>query len=248
MTDLPRVAVLGSLVSVCDRQGALAAVEQRIAAGGGGYVCFTNAHTTVMGRQDRRFRDVTNGSLLSAADGKPVYWVARLRSPLPVGHVPGPDFFHYALTQRPERRHFLYGSTPETLQALRRALEAQIPGLEFCGVYSPPFRALTEADKAQHVQMIRESGAEFVWVGLGAPKQELWMAELSGALAPAVLFGVGAAFDFYSGKVRRAPPLMRWLGLEWLHRLCQEPGRLWKRYLVTNALFFVYFVKDLFGS
>lgn len=238
-----RVPVLGSLISACSLDAALARVTARIASGEGGYVCFTNVHTVVMGRQDPEFRAVTNGSFLSLADGKPVYWVARLRS-REAGHAPGPDFFLHALERTAGRRHFLYGSTPETLDRLANALEARIPGLRFCGRLSPPFRALTETDLQDHYRIIRESGAEFVWVGLGAPKQEKWMAEAQAALAPAVLFGVGAAFDFHAGTVRRAPAPLRALGLEWLHRLLQEPRRLWRRYLIANSLFVYYLLTD----
>ncbi len=196
-----------------------------------------------MGREDDGFRAVTNGSFLSVADGKPIYWVGHARDRR-LGHVPGPDFFLHALQSLPGRRHFLYGSTPATLAALRERLEATIPGLKFCGVLSPRFGVLTEAELADHYRAIRESGAEFVWVGLGAPKQERWMAQAQGHLAPALLFGVGAAFDFHAGTVQRAPELLRTLGLEWLHRLLQEPGRLWRRYLVANSRFIYYLLTD----
>lgn len=238
-----RIGILGSEISACDRDTAFRAVLTRLGEGAGGYVCFSNVHTVVMGRQDPGFRAVTNGSFLSVADGKPIYWVGHSRDHR-LGHVPGPDFFLHALQALPERRHFLYGSTPATLEALRTRMEAAIPGLKFCGVLSPRFGALTAEELAEHYRAIRESGAEFVWVGLGAPKQERWMAEAQGHLAPAVLFGVGAAFDFHAGTVQRAPELLRTLGLEWLHRLLQEPGRLWRRYLVANSRFIYYLLTD----
>ena len=124
-------------------------------------------------------------------------------------------------------------------------MEARFPGLQVCGTLSPPFRPLTAADLELHHAQIRESGAHYVWIGLGAPKQELWMAANAPALRPAVLFGVGAAFEFHSGVTRRAPDAMRRLGLEWLFRLAAEPRRLWKRYLVTNTLFMTYALRDL---
>jgi N-acetylglucosaminyldiphosphoundecaprenol N-acetyl-beta-D-mannosaminyltransferase len=148
------------------------------------------------------------------------------------------------LRRFPRRRHFFYGSTPAVLATLQVALLRLIPDLNICGACSPPFRALSEAEQQRDLQSIRESGAEFVWVGLGAPKQERWMAGNWQSLCPAILLGVGAAFDFHAGNVRRAPGVLRVLGLEWLYRLAQEPRRLWKRYLVTNSLFMFYLILD----
>jgi len=241
----PRFAVLGSEVSRLDAAGALERVRRRPVEGGGGYVCFTNVHATVTGRQDSAFRAVTNQSFLSLADGKPVYWLARMLGEREIGHVPGPDFMLLALDQLRDQRHFFYGSTPQVLDQLKARMEAQFPGLKVCGTLSPPFRPLTAADLEDHHAQIRASGANHVWVGLGAPKQEMWMAANAPALQPAVLFGVGAAFEFHSGVTRRAPEAMRQLGLEWLFRLAAEPRRLWKRYLVTNALFLTYAIYDL---
>lgn len=242
--EVLRADVLGSRINLCGPAAALEVVEHSIDAGEGGYVCFANAHTVMEGHRDEGFRAITNGSLLSLADGKPVYWVTRWRSRGRAGHAPGPDFFVHALKHRPQRRHFLYGSTPENLAQLTSSIRRDFPGAVICGAFSPPFRPLTDADRREHVRLIRESGAEYVWVGLGAPKQERWMAQMAAQLRPAVLLGVGAAFDFHSGRVRRAPPVMRRLGLEWLHRLGQEPRRLWRRYLVTNSLFLWHLATD----
>jgi N-acetylglucosaminyldiphosphoundecaprenol N-acetyl-beta-D-mannosaminyltransferase len=242
-----RVSVIGSNVSDCDLSAALELVESRLRTGGGGYVCFTNVHTAVLGRRDSAFREITNNSYLSVADGKPVYWMGRLKGES-IGHVPGPDFFIQAIKLLPHRRHFFYGSTPQVLAQLELRLKQLVPSVNICGTLSPPFRTLTAEDKRQHYAAIRASGAELVWVGLGAPKQEQWMAEAWRHLEPCILFGVGAAFDFHAGTVRRAPSTMGYLGLEWFYRLLQEPGRLWRRYLVTNSLFFAYMLKDALGK
>ncbi len=242
--SIARADVLGSQISLCDPAQALAHIERSIARGEGGYVCFTNAHTVVEGRRDAAFRAVTNGSLLSLADGASVYRAARRRAGDRAGHVPGPDFFDHALRHRPGRRHFLYGSTPENLAQLEQVIRRRYPGVNLCGSFSPPFRPMTDEDRREHVRIMREAGAEFVWVGLGAPKQERFMAQVAQELRPAVLLGVGAAFDFHSGRVQRAPRVMRRLGLEWLHRLGQEPRRLWRRYLVTNSLFLWYLASE----
>ena len=238
---------------IIDRLGVVAetaqqAVADRLANGSGGYVCFTNVHAVVTGRRDARFRDVTNESFLSLADGKAVFWAGRARGARDLGHVPGPDFMLAALRRFATHRHYFYGGAPATLDALVARLRETIPGLNVCGAYSPPFRPQTEAERREDCARIRDAGAEFVWMGLGAPKQELWMAASAEELRPAILFGVGAAFDFHAGTVRRAPAWMRTLGLEWLYRLCQEPRRLWRRYLVTNSLFVTYLIRDLWPA
>ena len=154
-----RSAILGSEVSRLDAAGALDHVRRRPAEGGGGYVCFTNVHATVTGRQDPAFRAVTNQSFLSLADGKPVYWLARLLGDREVGHVPGPDFMLLALDQLRDQRHFFYGSTPQVLQQLKARMEARFPGLQVCGTLSPPFRPLTTTDLEAHHAQILTSGA-----------------------------------------------------------------------------------------
>lgn len=247
MNGTQRFNVLGAQISETDAPGALALVRRRIEAGGGGYVCFTNVHAVVTTTSDAAFREVTNGSFLSVADGKPVFWLARLRGSQGVGHVPGPDFMLRALDECRDAGHYFYGSSPQTLERLVDNLKQRFPGLDVRGSFSPPFRPLSDAERAQHLAAIRESGARFVWVGLGAPKQELWMAGAAPQVAPAVLFGVGAAFDFHAGVAPRAPGWMRHAGLEWLFRLASEPRRLWKRYLVTNSLFVWYAVTAWLG-
>jgi N-acetylglucosaminyldiphosphoundecaprenol N-acetyl-beta-D-mannosaminyltransferase len=237
-----RIDVLGSQISAVDSEQALRLIQERLSDGRGGYVCFTNVHTTVTGRRDARLRAATNGSFLSLADGKPVYWLARRRGA--AGHIPGPDFMALALDRCRHRRHFFYGSTSAVLDRLTARLREVHPGIDICGVLSPPFRALTAEEKQQHYALIRATRADFVWVGLGAPKQELWMAESFEALRPAILLGVGAAFDFHAEVVSRAPAAWRALGLEWLFRLIHQPRRLWRRYLVTNTHFVAYLLRD----
>ena len=142
---------------------------------------------------------------------------------------------------------FLLGSTEATLHALEQRLKAAFPQLRIAGLLSPPFRALTPAEDADLVERVNASGAGVVFVSLGCPKQERWMAEHRGRIH-AVMLGVGAAFDFHSGLVRRAPAWMRNAGLEWLHRLASEPGRLWKRYLSTNSAFIAGAIRQLLSQ
>ncbi len=241
-----RVDVMGCRISACDMTGAIRLLESSPAAGG--YVCFMNVHAVVTAAEDPELKAMANGSLLSVADGKPVQWAARLSGDLETGHIPGPDFMIEALRRFPRHGHFFYGSRPEVLAALVARLKERIPALKVAGALAPPFRPLTPEERAAVIRRIRESNAAFVWVGLGAPKQERWMAEMWAPLRPALLFGVGAAFDFHAGFLRRAPRWMRRLGLEWLYRLRREPRRLWKRYLITNSLFLYYLLKQPFRS
>ncbi len=244
-----RTTILGSGISRCDADSALQAIDARLQSGAGGYVCFTNAHAAVTGRRDRQFLATTNASFLSLADGKSIYWVGRARGAQDLGHVPGPDFMLKTLRERPQRRHYFYGSTPAVLARLVQRLRMEVPGLNVVGAHSPPFRAMSEVEKLDDYARIRDANAELVWVGLGAPKQELWMREAAQHLRPAILFGVGAAFDFHAGTLRRASRWIRVLGMEWLYRLCQEPRRLWRRYLVTNTLYLFYLLQEtLSGS
>lgn len=237
-----RFEVLGSQISCVDMDAALGLLQQRIQSNAGGYVCFTNVHAVVTGLQDKTFRDITNASFMSLADGKPVYWAAR--SQPEIGHVAGPDFMRAALQRLRHEGHYFYGSTPEVLEKLENTLREKIPGVNIAGMYSPPFHAPSTEELQAHYEKIRESGATLIWVGLGAPKQERWMAAASPKLHPAILLGVGAAFDFHANVVPRAPELMRKLGLEWFYRLLRQPRRLWKRYLVTNTYFVVNMAKQ----
>ena len=249
--ELPRkdrIDVLGSLISDCDSEMAFEKIASCMEAGDGGYICFTNAHTAVEGCRNRDFQNVTNQSLLSLADGSPVFWVARLRGGERVAHLPGPDFMLQALQRYPERRHFFLGSRPEVLSALTQTLTSKIPSLNVVGSFSPPFRPLTDQENEDMLAHIVSTRAEFVWIGLGAPKQELWMGRVSQMLKPAILLGVGAAFDFHAGEIKRAPKWIRRLGLEWLFRLAQEPRRLWRRYLITNSLFVYFFLRDQYRA
>ncbi|MBK1706379.1 WecB/TagA/CpsF family glycosyltransferase [Halochromatium glycolicum] len=205
----------------------------------GGYACFVNVHVAVTAQGNESLRAAINESWCSFPDGKPIYWAGRVQKGGPLGKVSGPDFLPALLAARAERplRHYFYGSTESVLEGLRSRIGRDFPEAVVVGMESPPFRPLSAVEVAETQARIRESGADFVWVGLGAPKQELWMEANWQALAPALLFGVGAAFDFHAGVVQRAPAWMCNSGLEWLHRLATEPRRLWWRYLTTNSRF-----------
>jgi N-acetylglucosaminyldiphosphoundecaprenol N-acetyl-beta-D-mannosaminyltransferase len=144
-------------------------------------------------------------------------------------------------------RHFFYGAAPGVAERLAENLVRRFPGLQIAGVYSPPFRPLTEAEDASIIRMINSSGADIVWVGLSTPKQEKWMRDHVGRVEAPVLLGIGAAFDFHAGTVRRAPVWMQRIGMEWFHRLVSEPRRLWRRYLILAPTFVLLAVTELLG-
>lgn len=202
------------------------------------YVAISNVHVVVSAAQDTAYAKVINGADMATPDGAPVAWMLRRLGFAGQPRISGPDLM-WELCERCAAAGpsvYFYGSTEATLRVLTERLHAAFPQLVVVGNESPPFRALTDEEDAAAVARINASGAGIVFVGLGCPKQERWMAEHHGQVR-AVMIGVGAAFDFHAGTVRRAPAWMREHGLEWLHRLCSEPGRLWRRYLVTNTLF-----------
>lgn len=206
----------------------------------GGYVCFSNVHTVVTARSDLRLRKIINQSFMSVPDGKPLSVLATLRGMKDVKQVAGPDFMPYFLDSAQGVRHFFYGSTPDTLGNLVENVKRRFPRIDIAGSYSPPFGDISPQQMTEIIALIKRCNPDIIWVGLGAPKQECWMGDHWKFLRPAILLGVGAAFDFHAGGVRRAPGWIREMGLEWGYRLFQEPSRLWKRYLVTNFLFLWY--------
>ena len=242
-TDNERFEVLDCLVSRTNMSHALQKVQGRIANRQGGYVCFSNVHTVVMARKDLRLRGITNNSFLSVPDGKPLSIVGKWRGIADVGRVAGPDFMPYFIQMAKGTRHFFFGSTPETLEKLMANIRSQYPETIITGGYSPPFGAVSSSEMGKILSIINQATPDIIWIGLGAPKQEYWMADNWQKLRPAVLMGVGAAFDLHAGHISRAPDWMKRLSLEWLFRLSQEPRRLWKRYLVTNTMFLYYLLK-----
>lgn len=202
------------------------------------YVCLCNVHSVVTAGQDEAFGSALAAADMATPDGAPVAWMLRLLGHAGQQRVNGPDLMwkYCAQAARNGESIYLYGGRQETLVLLQQKLLANFPGLRIAGSCSPPFRALTNDEDEAIVSAINASGAGTVWVGLGCPKQEKWMAAHRGRI-DAVMLGVGAAFDYHAGTVERAPVWMQRHGLEWLHRLCAEPERLWQRYLITNTLF-----------
>jgi len=205
------------------------------------YVCVATVHGVMECQQNPDLRRLFNSSGLTTPDGMPLVWLSRLQGFRPVGRVYGPDLM-LALCERSLSRgyrHYLYGGEEGVAETLKNTLQERFPGLDVAGTHTPPFRALTAEEDREIVERINAAKPDIVWVALGAPRQDIWAAQHVGRLTAPVVIGVGAAFDFLSGRKRQAPPWMRKAGLEWLFRLAQEPGRLWYRYLIYNPLFLI---------
>jgi N-acetylglucosaminyldiphosphoundecaprenol N-acetyl-beta-D-mannosaminyltransferase len=241
--------LLGVRVDAIDMQDAVTTVGRWIRDGERSYVCVRDVHGIMESRRDAALRDIHNAAGLVTPDGMPLVWFLRIKGHKHAERVYGPDLMMAVLEAADgERwRHFFYGSTERTLDQLCRRLRQLFPGICIVGTEAPPFRALTAAEREQTIQRINESRADIVWVGLGTPKQERWMAQFRPDLAAGVLIGVGAAFDFHAGTIRQAPRLLQRSGFEWLFRLAMEPRRLWRRYLRNNPTFVVAVLGQLLG-
>jgi N-acetylglucosaminyldiphosphoundecaprenol N-acetyl-beta-D-mannosaminyltransferase len=218
----------------------------------GSDVHLCNAYTLALADRDPGLRDILRSATLNLPDGQPVVWAGRLLhrgTPLPATRVYGPDLLLnvFEQSQDTELRHYLLGSTPQVLNALRRELRRRFPDARIAGTCSQPFRPLSARELVEQQQAIRATGADIVWVGLGTPQQDRRATELCAAL-PVVAVAVGAAFDFIAGTKRQAPRWMRRIGLEWLFRLCCEPRRLWRRYVFGNARFLRGVVRQAVGT
>lgn len=230
--------ILGVRVAVTDMEKTVALMESQLENWRGEYICVANVHTTVTASEDEAYLKVQNGAVMVLPDGGPLSAYSRRHDFEEARRVTGPDLMLRLLEISPAKgyRHFFYGSTEETLERMRKRLTVDYPGLQVCGMISPPFRALSPEEDAAIVEQINEAKPDFVWVGLGAPKQEIWMNQHQGRVA-GLMIGVGAGFDYYAGNIKRAPMWMQKCSLEWLYRLMQDPKRLFTRYFYTNTKF-----------
>jgi N-acetylglucosaminyldiphosphoundecaprenol N-acetyl-beta-D-mannosaminyltransferase len=244
-----RYGVLGVGIDAVDPARASETIEGWIARGERGYVCVTNVHVVMEARRDEGLRRMINEAALTVPDGVPLVWVGRIKGHPRVRRVYGPDLTLLLCERAAQRgyRCFFYGGAPGVAEELARTLQRRFPGLGVVGAEAPPFRPLTPEEDAAAVARINDALPDLVFVGLGCPKQERWVAVHRGRLNAAALLGVGAAFDFHTGRVPQAPRWMMRAGLEWLYRLAQEPRRLWHRYLVYNPLFLLQVSLELLG-
>ncbi len=240
---------MGVEISAVNKETALQYLSDHLDDARGQYICACNVHTTVTAHDDPEYRKIQNGSFMTLPDGKPLSSVGIRRGYAEMGHVTGPDFMEQVITQTEESslKHYFYGNTKENLDALMNYLKAHYPKLSVAGFEPSLFRPLSDAEEAALCDRIDRSGADYVWVALGAPKQEKFCAKLSQRTS-AVWIAVGGAFNVISGVIPRAPQWMQDHGLEWFYRLMKEPRRLFKRYFVTNSKFLWYLSKEKRGS
>lgn len=217
---------------------AVAYICQNLTGLKGKYITFANTHAVVMAEESEKYRSVQNAAAMVFADGTPVARYQKRKGCLKAERVAGPDFMTeiFKISAKNGYRHYFYGSSEETLARLVKALKEKYPGIGIAGYFSPPYEKKLKKDYTQDVERMNSAGADFIWIGLGAPKQELWMYQNRGRV-DGVMLGVGAGFDFHAGMVKRAPVWMQKCGLEWFYRMCQEPGRLAGRYFKTNFRF-----------
>ena len=227
--------ILGVNIAVTNMEQTIDNIAKNIENWRGEYICVSNVHTTVMAHDDITYRSIQNEAVMALPDGGPLSHYSRSRGNNTAMRVTGPDLMHEVLKISCDRgwRHFFYGSDEKTLYRLKEAIEREYSGALISGMISPPYRALTDDEDKDYVRKINEAKPDFVWVGLGAPKQEIWMYEHRHRIN-AIMIGVGAAFDYESGNIKRAPLWMQRSNLEWLYRLVQQPRRLFGRYFFTN--------------
>jgi N-acetylglucosaminyldiphosphoundecaprenol N-acetyl-beta-D-mannosaminyltransferase len=214
------------------------------------YVTVNNVHTVVLAVKNRNYKEALNNSILSLPDGKPLSIIARLKGVRNISRIFGPSFMEKTIDwgQEDGLKHFFFGSSEKTLNEMIKNIKIRYPKALVAGAFSPPYKERFSDDENEYfLKLMNDSGADIFWIGLGAPKQELWIYNNYRKLKHGVMIGIGAGFDYLAGRIKHAPEWMKNLALEWLYRLIQEPSRLWKRYLVTNSLFIWYIFLDLTG-
>jgi len=237
--DPARINILGVGVSAINMEAALRAVRAAIETRRRGYVCVTGVHGIMESQRDIHFGRLLNASLLTTPDGMPTVWLGRLQGYREMNRVYGPDLMldACAMSERLGFTQFLYGGRVGVAEKLQASLQRRFPRLRVLGCYTPPFRPLDGEEEAVLTDRIAALRPDILWVGLSTPKQERFMAEFLPKLDVTLMVGVGAAFDILTGETQDAPRWIKRAGLQWLHRLSQEPFRLWRRYLLNNPRF-----------
>jgi N-acetylglucosaminyldiphosphoundecaprenol N-acetyl-beta-D-mannosaminyltransferase len=240
-------SLLGMPLAITDYGRTLDWIDATVAAAARGYICVAAVHTVMAYQEDAELRAAVRRASFTVPDGQPLVWALKLLGQPMHDRVYGPELMERACARaaRSGQRFYLYGGRNQgALAELARSLRLRHPGLKIVGGHCPPFRPLTETEDAAVIDEINRSGADVVWVGIGVPKQEKWMARMRERLDAPVLVGVGAAFDFHAGLVPQAPDRLQRLGLEWAFRLMHEPRRLWRRYLRYNPRFVIGFARQ----
>ena len=235
---IPTCNIMGVNIAAINMEWLVNYLEKNISEIKGDYICVSNVHTTVTCFEDADYCAIQNGGLMAIPDGGPLSTVGQKRGHKNMERTTGPSLMGeiFEISAKKEYRHYFYGSKEETLELLYQKLTSNYPGIQIAGMYSPPFRPMTEEEDKAIIERINETKPDFVWVGLGAPKQEKWMATHQGKI-DGLMLGVGAGFDYYAENIKRAPMWMQKHNLEWVYRLAQDPKRLFKRYWSTNTKF-----------
>jgi N-acetylglucosaminyldiphosphoundecaprenol N-acetyl-beta-D-mannosaminyltransferase len=231
--------VLGINVSAIDLDRTVEMADRWIAAGNRGYICVTGVHGVMEAQSDSELRHILNNAFINTPDGMPMSWVGRLQGFNKMDRVFGPDLMASLCQISVERnyRHFLYGGESGVAELLKQRLESRFPDLQIVGTYTPPFRNLTDEEEEEIFRQLQELQPHILWVGLSTPKQERFMARYVDRLQVPLMVGVGAAFDYHTGRISDCSDWIKRAGLQWLHRLLQDPRRLSKRYLKNNPAF-----------
>ncbi len=217
---------------------AIHAIATAVSSHQKGYVCVAGVHGIMEARRDASLAHIFRDAFLVVPDGMPTVWMGRSQD-LSMTRLFGPDLMLAVLQERrlAQAKHYLYGGAPGVAKQLVQVLLRKYPGLQIVGTYCPPFRPLSSGEQAVLLNEINRLQPDIIWVGLSTPKQEKFMAEYLPRLATTLMVGVGAAFDFHTGRITDSPPWVKQMGLQWMHRLAQDPLRLWRRYLFNNPPF-----------
>lgn len=214
-----------------------------------GYITVNNVHTLMEGYWSAEYQEIINNGYLAIPDGKPLEIIGRIKGNNEISRLFGPsvmeNFINWGRSDR--LTHFFFGSSEENLNKLRAVIESKYPGTEIVGMIAPPYKPIELWDNEQFIDEINNAKPDFIWIGLGAPKQERWMFANYKKIDKGILFGIGAGFDYLAGNTKHAPQWMKNASLEWLYRLVQEPKRLWKRYFKTIPPFIFYASFELIG-
>lgn len=244
----PQFDVLGVRVSAVNLDLACRVIHGWISERAKTYVCVAPVATIIDCQRNPEYKDIINGSGMTTPDGMPLVWIGKRRGHRDMGRTYGPDLMQafFEFSQDKGCRHYFYGGTQATLDKLIERIRRQFPKIQICGSFAPPFRKTVVTESRDIIGRINDAHPDVLWVGLGSPKQDFWMARNRAVLDVPVMIGVGAAFDFFAGTKPQAPLWMQKSGLEWFFRLCCEPKRLWRRYLLGNSLFIFLLMKDFF--
>lgn len=241
--------ILGVGIDLLDNRQVLNYIDDMIVNKGNHYVCLSNVHTIMMSQVDKQYMLINNNADLALPDGMPLLYAAKLLGYQYGQRICGRELMKAVsiMSHNTGWKHYYYGGKESVTKTMVENIKTMVPGIKIAGYYSPPFRPLSKLEEENIVSMINKSEPDILWVGLGAPKQEKWIAEHIGKINVPIMFAVGAAFDFLAGTIKEAPRWMQLSGLEWLYRFGCEPRRLWRRYIINNPKFLLFVFYQLTG-